>query len=46
MLDPEDNACVLSLVCRTEKEFSAAATVNPRQAHFPVFAGYSTFRVA
>ena len=45
VLDPEDNACLLSLVCRTKKEFSAADPISPREAHFPVFAGYSSFRV-
>jgi hypothetical protein len=45
ILDPDDNACVLSLVCRTKEEFSAADPVNARAAHFPVFAGYSSFRV-
>jgi hypothetical protein len=46
ILDAGDNACVLNLVCRTRREFSADDPVNGQSAHFPVFAGFSSFRIA
>lgn len=46
ILDAGDNACVLSLVCRTRSEFSADDPLNGQPAHFPVFAGFSSFRIA
>ncbi|MDB6161229.1 MAG: hypothetical protein JWO04_4935 [Gammaproteobacteria bacterium] len=46
ILDAGDNACVLSLVCRTRNEFSADDPVNGQSADFPVFAGFASFRVA
>jgi hypothetical protein len=45
-LDAGDNACVLSLVCRTKTEFSADDPVYGQAADFPVLAGFSSFRVA
>lgn len=43
-LDAGDNACVLSLVCRSKKEVAADGRGDGAQAHFPVFAGYRSFR--
>lgn len=44
-LDAGDNACVLSLVCRTKHEVSAVDPVQGQPADFPVLAGFSSFRV-
>jgi hypothetical protein len=44
-LDAGDNACVLSLVCRTKHEFSAVDPLQGQPADFPVLAGFSSFRV-
>lgn len=45
ILDTGENACVLSLVCRTRNEFSADDAIHGQPAHFPVFAGFSSFRI-
>ena len=39
-----DDACVLSLVCKTSEEFTIDGRSDGRQAHFPVFAGYASFQ--
>jgi hypothetical protein len=44
-LDAGENACVPSLVCRTRNEFSADDATKGQPAHFPVFAGFSSFRI-
>lgn len=38
-LPPEADACVLSLVCRTERERTIDGRPEPKPSHFPVFAG-------
>jgi hypothetical protein len=43
-LPPEHNACVLSLVCESLQEFTADGRGDQYKAHFPVFAGYHSFR--
>jgi hypothetical protein len=43
-LPPEHNACVLSLVCESMQEFTADGRGDWFKAHFPVFAGYHSFR--
>jgi len=43
-LEPEHDACVLSLVCKTKEEFTLTGHNLSRRAHFPVFAGYQSFR--
>jgi hypothetical protein len=38
------NACVLSLVCESIEEFTADSRGDGGKSHFPVFAGFHTFR--
>jgi hypothetical protein len=45
-LDGDDNACVLSLVCRCKTEIAADGCGDDAQAYFPVFAGFKSFRAA
>jgi hypothetical protein len=45
VLDKDDNACVLSLVCRSRTELAADGRGDRNQAHSPVFAGYKSFRI-
>lgn len=40
------DACVLSLVCRTTREFTIDGRDDNEQAHFPVFAGVHSFSTA
>ena len=42
----EDNACVLSLACRSIKEHTIDGRTDNGQAHFPVFAGAHPFAVS
>lgn len=44
-LPKEDNACVLSLVCKSLEEFSADGRGDGGKSNFPVFAGVHTFQV-
>src|SRR4029077_10366662 len=44
-IKPGDNACVLSLVCRSVKEHTIDGRSDHRPAHFPVFAGAHSFAV-
>ena len=43
-LDDKENACVLSLECRRRKEYSADGRHDGSQSHYPVFAGFKSFR--
>ena len=45
-LEPGHDACVLSLVCRSEKEYTLDGRHDHGQAHFPVFAGCRSFSAA
>ena len=38
-LDPDADACVLSLVCKRDEEFTADGRGDGGTANFPVFAG-------
>ena len=42
-LEQDHDACVLSLVCKTNDEFTIEGHNLSRKAHFPVFAGYQSF---
>lgn len=42
-LKPGDDACVLSLVCRSEHEYTLDGRHDEGQAHFPVYAGSHSF---
>jgi hypothetical protein len=44
-LDEGDDACILTLVCTSRKEISADGRDDGQKAHFPVYAGYKSFRV-
>jgi hypothetical protein len=44
-LDVGHDCCVLSLVCRSSKEYSIDGRDDGEQAHFPVFAGSFSFAV-
>jgi hypothetical protein len=39
-LSPEDNACMLSLACHSEQEFTVDGRGDGLQAHHPVYAGH------
>lgn len=43
--DPEHDACVLSLVCKMDEEFTIDGRSDNRMAHFPVYAGDFSFAV-
>lgn len=43
-LDPNDNACVLTLTCASKRELAADGRSDGGHAHYPVFAGYHSFR--
>jgi len=42
-LDAGDDACILTLLCKSRQEVSADGRGDGNQAHFPVFAGYKSF---
>jgi len=44
-LSPKDNACILSLACHSEQEFTADGRGDGEQAHHPVYAGHRGFYV-
>ena len=44
-VSPEHSACVLSLVCKTDEEFTIDGRSDQRVAHFPVYAGHFSFAV-
>jgi hypothetical protein len=46
VLEPGQNACVLSLVCRTLPERTIDGRIDDKNAHFPVFAGAQPFTVS
>ena len=43
-LDPGHDACVLSLVNKTREEFTIDGHRESRRAHFPVYAGHTSFQ--
>lgn len=43
-LDPDEDACVLSLECRKHKEFSADGRDDGEQSVYPVYAGFKSFK--
>jgi hypothetical protein len=45
-LDPGDDACVLSLECRSQTEYCAAGSNRTRQSCYPIFAGYRSIQTA
>jgi hypothetical protein len=45
-LNPEDDACVLSLVCKSQSEYTIDGRGDGGAAHFPVFAGAYSFSTA
>ena len=45
-LDPEDDACVLSLECHLKTEYCADGRGDNGQSRYPIFAGYRSFRSA
>ncbi len=45
VLPPGNNACVLSLVCESHKEFTADGRSDDGQTHYPVFGGFQPFEV-
>jgi hypothetical protein len=42
-LPPDTDACVLSLVCRTEREFTIDGRPDSKPSYFPVYAGVVPF---
>jgi hypothetical protein len=44
-LDTGHDACVLSLVCKSDQEFTIDGRSDREQAHFPVYAGAFSFAV-
>jgi hypothetical protein len=45
LLPPGDDACVLSLVCESQKEFTADGRSDHGHTHYPVFGGFQSFEV-
>jgi hypothetical protein len=43
-MDPDDDACVLSLECRLLTEYCADGRGDGGQSRYPIFAGYRSFR--
>lgn len=46
VLDEGDNACILTLQCKSKEEIAADGRGDGHQAHFPIYAGYKSFKVA
>jgi hypothetical protein len=44
-IGPQDTACILSLACRSEEEFTADGRGDGGEAHHPVYAGHRGFYV-
>ena len=44
VLDPGDQACILSLSCSSREEWAADGRGDHTEAHCPIFAGYKSFR--
>jgi hypothetical protein len=44
LMDPDDDACILTLACSSREERSADGRGDRKQAHFPIFAGYKSFK--
>ena len=44
-LPPDNDACVLSLVCESHEEFTADGRSDGGQTHYPVFGGFRPFGV-
>lgn len=44
-IDPDHTACLLSLVCHTEEEYSADGRRDGFQAHHPIYAGHRSLDV-
>jgi hypothetical protein len=44
VIDPDDDACILTLGCASQEERAADGRGDQNQAHFPIFAGYESFR--
>lgn len=43
-MDPDEDACVLSLECRMLTEYCADGRSDGGQSRYPIFAGYRSFR--
>lgn len=45
-IGPSDTACILSLACQSQEEFTADGRGDNRQAHHPIYAGHQGFSVS